>query len=869
MSRSVSERVPQLLLCCFLLEITTCFAQTFTDGPSAAVNADGRIEIFARGSDQAMWHNWQTSPGGSWAGWYSMGGIISGSPQVAVNADGRLVAFVRNPGNIAYYNYQTSPGGGWSGWIWLGANNITTPPAVARNFDGRLQVFAVGTDGAVWTACQMIPGGDWSAWTSLGGYVAADMPAVAQNADGRLEIFVRGTDNIIYHNYQIAPGGAWSGWGGPIGANALSAPSVGVNDDWRLEVFVEGTDGAGWHVWQTTPGGGWSSGYSLGGQISGSLSVELDGGTGFNGGPGLDVFAIAPNGEPFVDTQANNLGEWDALGGIITAAPAVAKNFDGRLEIFGIGTDGNMYHDWQVSPAGPWYGWQPIGVASNSGTANGADVPYFLTDAQNEQNYTNAKTSCGNPPWLSAATAWPCGARVNIGITGYDKKHLQWAHDAVKNWNESILQQFNGTAPVQLYISDGGPETVAVSRVCDTCIPGKDPDTYGRAENAKQNYPNGRLLSVEIHIIQGMTYSKTLLNAFAHELGHTFGLNDCEKCGPITVMDTDEKAPNGHGWDYVGKNFTEGLPGPTSCDLAVISSHLPDYTSCGMAENSPPPDQPTCTNGEAAGFADTGGSGSTYTCGGAACDGCNSNCNNFAPQQCGGGGSSGSCPDSALCNDYRTNVFATDFCKYPSGGCPAGWYQSNYCCYSSTNPPTPIIVDAFGEGFHMTGVSNGVQFRVFSGESPYQMSWTDPRWRNGWLALDRNGNGTIDDFTELFGNETVQPKSDDPNGYRALALFDDPMNGGNGNGVIDPDDSVYDNLRVWIDANHNGISEPEELHTLRELGIFQIDLRYTNSRYVDANGNQFRYRAKIKDEAGSESRFCYDVLVQIAPEAKN
>ncbi|MGH9622304.1 MAG: hypothetical protein ACRD45_21680 [Bryobacteraceae bacterium] len=169
----------------------------------------------------------------------------------------------------------------------------------------------------------------------------------------------------------------------------------------------------------------------------------------------------------------------------------------------------------------------------------------------------------------------------------------------------------------------------------------------------------------------------------------------------------------------------------------------------------------------------------------------------------------------------------------------------------------------------MTGVSNGVQFRVFSSESPYQMSWTDPRWRNGWLALDRNGNGTIDDFTELFGNYTVQPKSDDPNGYRALALFDDPMNGGNGNGAIDPDDSVYDNLRVWIDSNHNGISEPAELHTLRELGIFQIDLRYTNSRYVDANGNQFRYRAKIKDEAGHESHFCYDVLVQIAPEAKN
>jgi hypothetical protein len=143
------------------------------------------------------------------------------------------------------------------------------------------------------------------------------------------------------------------------------------------------------------------------------------------------------------------------------------------------------------------------------------------------------------------------------------------------------------------------------------------------------------------------------------------------------------------------------------------------------------------------------------------------------------------------------------------------------------------------------------------------MSWPNVKAQNGWLALDRNGNGTIDDFTELFGNLTAQPSSATPNGYLALAVFDDPNNGGNGNRAIDPGDSVYPYLRVWIDENHNGVSEPGELHTLSELGIFQIDLEYYPTPYVDENGNVFRYRSQIEDSAGKRHDMCYDFYVKI------
>jgi hypothetical protein len=197
--------------------------------------------------------------------------------------------------------------------------------------------------------------------------------------------------------------------------------------------------------------------------------------------------------------------------------------------------------------------------------------------------------------------------------------------------------------------------------------------------------------------------------------------------------------------------------------------------------------------------------------------------------------------------------------------------SSPQCCSNNcSGQPTvclpagsPIVLDAFEEGYHLTSLNNGVQFRVLPGGPLQQMSWTNANWRNGWLALDRNGDGTIDDFTELFGNYTAQPPSNTPNGFLALAVFDNPANGGNGNGFIDPGDTVYSHLWVWIDSNHNGISEPNELHTLQELGIFKIGLKYHSTPFVDQYGNQFRFKGSFWDESDNEKDLCYDVFLQI------
>ncbi|MEP7343477.1 MAG: thiol-activated cytolysin family protein [Acidobacteriota bacterium] len=183
----------------------------------------------------------------------SLGGVITSAPAICSWGAGRLDVFARGTDNALWHK---SYDGAWSNWEQLGWNPIGSDPCAVSWGPGRIDVFVRGTDGALYHKSF---DGRWSGYEQLGANPIVGAPTVCSQSPGRLNVFVRGTDNVLYHKAFNA---AWDKNYAPLGGSLTSDPAAVCWGTGRIDVVARNVQNGlsrlyfdgGWKAWESISG---------------------------------------------------------------------------------------------------------------------------------------------------------------------------------------------------------------------------------------------------------------------------------------------------------------------------------------------------------------------------------------------------------------------------------------------------------------------------------------------------------------------------------------------------------------------------------------------------------------------------------------
>lgn len=203
-----------------------------------------------------------------------------------------------------------------------------------------------------------------------------------------------------------------------------------------------------------------------------------------------------------------------------------------------------------------------------------------------------------------------------------------------------------------------------------------------------------------------------------------------------------------------------------------------------------------------------------------------------------------------------------------SGGAPSGSGGGTPTCPTPDSCSSPILVH-FGPGQpRLTDAAEGVFFDIDADGAVERVAWPEAGSETAFLVMDRNGNGRIDDATELFGEHTPEQIEgvDGPNGYAALrsldaGLDDNGLVAGTLDGWIAAEEAHFAPLRLWFDRNHDGDSQPGELELLSDQGIAKLKYSYRLSHRRDRHGNVFRFTSELAFQESRRVGHTFDVFL--------
>ena len=181
-----------------------------------ARRADGSMDIFVKGTDGAVWHEWLDRNGGLIKGPESFGGQVQGAVNGSWTSDGNdLDMFGVGTDNLVYRDRYDSPSNTFTGWTVQAPGNFRAGSGtvgVARRADGSMDIFVKGTDGAVWHEWLDRNGGLIKGPESFGGQVQGAVNGSWTSDGNDLDMFGVGTDNLVYRDRYDSPSNTFTGW---------------------------------------------------------------------------------------------------------------------------------------------------------------------------------------------------------------------------------------------------------------------------------------------------------------------------------------------------------------------------------------------------------------------------------------------------------------------------------------------------------------------------------------------------------------------------------------------------------------------------------------------------------------------------------